>query len=308
MRRTDPTSTTRRRTSVRTLIATALVLSMLPMFATFAPGGQVAGFTTASSASADQIWYQSVGRAHADAPCQESSAEDLAIGWNQWSPSWEQWANNGNGGFVCSRQITWDFTTSPSSAGRTSPFGEIGPGGGLIFLRSGGKTYEMAPSNWSSYETTGVSWCTPADLTSVTGVGIGVGASNTLALLAACTSSTDAAEVASAYNGGGFTDWYLPSEDELNAMCLYSRNPAAPAAPTTPCNNGSRFSGTQQNTDFKNGEFGFNSSTYWTSTYYNHSSPRLWWSGAGPLGINFNIGNPDPYPTYTLAVRPIRSY
>ncbi len=59
------------RTPMRVLLVVALTLALLPMLSTFAPGGQVAGFTTASPAVADQIWYQSVGRASATAACEK---------------------------------------------------------------------------------------------------------------------------------------------------------------------------------------------------------------------------------------------
>jgi hypothetical protein len=61
----------------------------------------------AGSASADEVWYQSVGRASAEAPCPVSTGAELEAGWTQWGPSWAQWGNQGRGGFVCDRQITW---------------------------------------------------------------------------------------------------------------------------------------------------------------------------------------------------------
>jgi hypothetical protein len=64
----------------------------------------------AGSASADEVWYQSVGRASAEAPCPVSTGTELAAGWTQWSPSWAQWGNQGKGGFVCDRQITWAYS------------------------------------------------------------------------------------------------------------------------------------------------------------------------------------------------------
>ena len=63
----------------------------------------------AGSASADEVWYQSVGRASAEAPCPVSTGTELEAGWTQWSPSWAQWGNQGKGGFVCDRQITWAY-------------------------------------------------------------------------------------------------------------------------------------------------------------------------------------------------------
>jgi hypothetical protein len=89
---------------------------------------------TASSASANQVWFQSVGRASADAPCSESSGADLAAGWSAWSPSWGQWANNHTGGFVCNRSITWEYD---------APSGPSGPGclsaGGGLFINFAGQ-------------------------------------------------------------------------------------------------------------------------------------------------------------------------
>jgi len=98
---------------MRVLLTIALTLALLPMFSTFAPGGQVAGFTTASPAAADQIWYQSVGRASATAPCEESATTELAAGWTSWAPSWGKWANGSKGGFVCDRQLTRAFDSVP---------------------------------------------------------------------------------------------------------------------------------------------------------------------------------------------------
>ena len=61
----------------------------------------------AAPASADQVWNQSIGRASSTAECPTSSASDQAAGWSPWGASWEQWNNNGQGGYVCSRSLTW---------------------------------------------------------------------------------------------------------------------------------------------------------------------------------------------------------
>ena len=56
-----------------------------------------------------------------------------------------------------------------------------------------------------------------------TGTGIGQGAENTRKILMKyplATFSATAAGVATAYQGGGFRDWFLPSKDELNQLYL----------------------------------------------------------------------------------------
>jgi len=60
-------------------------------------------------------------------------------------------------------------------------------------------------------------------------------------------------------SGVTINDWFMPSKDELNAMCNYSRNPATPAAPTVLC------TGTQDGT-FATGAFGFVAAFYWSSS------------------------------------------
>jgi hypothetical protein len=91
------------------------------------------------------------------------------------------------------------------------------PGGGLVFLIAGGLTYEMAPKTWSSgTEDPGVTLCDPQAAPGPLGTDIGTGSSNTSALVAGC--SRGAGNDAAAYGGGGFTDWFLPSKNELNAL------------------------------------------------------------------------------------------
>jgi hypothetical protein len=52
-----------------------------------------------------------------------------------------------------------------------------------------------------------------------TGIGIGSGAANTAAIISVCTGNTMiAASACTTYSYSGYTDWYLPSKDELNEM------------------------------------------------------------------------------------------
>jgi hypothetical protein len=158
--------------------------------------------------------------------------------------------------------------TSVSSA-ETSPqvpalcpssVGEIGPGGGLIFLKDRGVCYEMAPKTWGAGETSGLSWCDAnTTVANAMGTAVGTGSANTAALSAASGCSSDAAAAVLAYAPANTVagQWFLPSKDELNAMCSYSRNPSSPS---------SEMCGEAQNESFAAGAYGFETQRYWSSS------------------------------------------
>jgi hypothetical protein len=69
----------------------------------------------------------------------------------------------------------------------------------------------------------GIQWYNGSYInTEATGTAIGTGFSNTNKIIASQggTPTSYAAGVARAYTGGGYTDWYLPSRDELNKLYL----------------------------------------------------------------------------------------
>jgi len=47
---------------------------------------------------------------------------------------------------------------------------------------------------------------------------VGTGATNTATIVAFCTEANTAAKIADAYALNGYTDWFLPSQDELNLL------------------------------------------------------------------------------------------
>jgi hypothetical protein len=111
--------------------------------------------------------------------------------------------------------------------------GDTGPGGGIIFItpdtvgNTTGKFFEAAPDDWSGGSDPMRSWAqnTPVDYQSTTasgadGTAIGTGYQNTLDIIAQgnSTTSTSAAALTRSYAGGGQTDWFLPSKDELTKI------------------------------------------------------------------------------------------
>jgi hypothetical protein len=121
---------------------------------------------------------------------------------------------------------------------------------------------------------TGIRWYNGSfTTTGVTGTAIGTGLSNTNAIIASQggTATSYAAGLARAYAGGGYTDWYLPSKDELNKLYL---NRIAIG--------------------------GFADASYWSSTEF---GVDLAWSLDFTRGIQFN-GVKD----YANSVRAIRAF
>ena len=117
-------------------------------------------------------------------------------------------------------------TDADAAAGVCEEF-DTGPGGGFVFYDAGsrqswGQYLEAAPKGWSGKtDDPQMRWCSVGwpgnDVSLATGTGIGSGAANTQLLIENC-SPNSAAGVAAAYRGGGKSDWFLPSKDELDKM------------------------------------------------------------------------------------------
>ena len=88
--------------------------------------------------------------------------------------------------------------------------------------------------------------------TGATGTAIGTGATNTATIISVQggTETSYAAGKASAYTGGGYTDWFLPSKEELNKMF--------------------ENKGTINSTASANGGSNLSTGDYWSSSEYNN--------------------------------------
>lgn len=145
-------------------------------------------------------------------------------------------------------------------SGLTYACGDTGPGGGTVFyasstafacgagMASSCNFLEAAPNLWApnsqsscrsaggscggsaqqtsdfAFSGKGITLCTGSGekliIASAEAMAIGSGYANTTALLPLCNPG-DAPNAARSYNGGGMTDWSVPSADELTALFSY---------------------------------------------------------------------------------------
>ena len=127
--------------------------------------------------------------------------------------------------------ITQTRAGNTCAMGGSCAIGDRGPGGGIVFITpstvsGNGKYFEAAPDAW--YGTNDLStvgkFCTAAsnrDNTNegATQSGIGWGETNTAIFRVNCTGG--AVKLATDYRGGGFSNWFVPSNNELDQMKTY---------------------------------------------------------------------------------------
>lgn len=76
---------------------------------------------TVAPVAADEVWHQAFQRPGQDVVCQapadETPWQASFGGQRAWTPSWAQWANHDQGGWVCQRSIEWARGTSVTAPG-----------------------------------------------------------------------------------------------------------------------------------------------------------------------------------------------
>jgi hypothetical protein len=117
---------------------------------------------------------------------------------------------------------------SAAAAVYTPTIGAAYRGGKVAYvLVSGDPGYDATKTHGliaaATDQSTGIRWYNGGYIvTGATGTAIGTGLSNTNTIIASqgAVATSYAAGLARAYTGGGYTDWYLPSKDELNKLYL----------------------------------------------------------------------------------------
>jgi len=176
--------------------------------------------------------------------------------------------------------------------------GDIGPGGGMIFYKSGNYYLEVSPYSSVFYDGAfGKVWGGYGTYLGTTGTAIGTGKANTAAIVAAFGSAepyqgkTDyAAKVCDDFSYGGYGDWFLPSKDEVTQLYnnLISKGMYGPWEPTGSFNfrSSSELDATTDWTMYANGK--------WTDYYLGKS-----WTG----NVIFRAVREFTLPTETFQYR-----
>jgi hypothetical protein len=156
--------------------------------------------------------------------------KDVVTGW----PAGVSMVGPSGSGSVGPAGAPGSNATLTCAQGGTCVVGNTGPGGGIVFYvqtataAAPWRYLEAAPNTWSGgVEDPAIAWCSLADdevrllttgtqLSIQTLTAIGSGFRNTKMMLGTCTFG--AANMAASYNGGGKSDWFLPSKGELNAL------------------------------------------------------------------------------------------
>ena len=168
------------------------------------------------------------------------------------------WINLHNGG---------DVNDPPALA-----IGDTHQGGIIFYLDGNGGGLIAAPSNQSS-----AAWGCSGQSIGGTGSALGTGAANTTAIVSGCSETAIAARICADLILGGYTDWFLPSKDELNLM----------------------YDNIGQGNALELGNVGnFSSSSYWSSTESDNDSAWV-----QLFDVGYQNDDPKYFPSYVRAVR-----
>jgi len=163
-----------------------------------------------------------------------------------------------------------------NTAAEQLAIGDYFQGGVVFYLDGSGGGLICNVSDQSGLAEYGCNWT----ITGANGIGIGTGAQNTIDIVSGCTTPGIAADICANLSLNGYTDWFLPSKDELDSM--YQNKAIIDATATA------------------NGGTAFVSYIYWSSS--EHNDLEAWIQ-------NFDNGNQSVYNKNTYYyVRAVRAF
>ena len=133
----------------------------------------------------------------------------------------------GGTGSTVDQNITWAtntnsvFVNSGDTAAPTYTIGQAALGGIIAYINGGGSTgtsgLVAAVADFPGNFTWG---CAFTGIPGADGTAIGTGNQNTIDIMAECPDAGIAARLCGDLTEGGYSDWYLPSKDELNTLYI----------------------------------------------------------------------------------------
>ena len=112
---------------------------------------------------------------------------------------------------------SYSWSTSNTSNSGNLAIGDTYQGGIVFWLDGNSGGLIAAPSDQSAETDWG---CTGSDISGADGTAIGTGNQNTIDIEVGCSTTGTAPDICANLTLGGFSDWFLPSKDELNQMYL----------------------------------------------------------------------------------------
>jgi hypothetical protein len=188
--------------------------------------------------------------------------------------------------FGCTDPTSFKYNATANIDNGTCDYaiGDLSQGGIIFYILQAGDIGYVAGQVHgliaAPFDQSNAEWgCYGTAISGADGTAIGTGNQNTIDIEAGCTTAGTAADICANYTDGTYSDWFLPSKDELNEM----------------------YSNIGQGNVLGLGNVGgFASNAYWSSTEYGSFS--AWLQG-------FSYGTQNNFDKYTnLNVRAVRAF